>query len=296
MRSLLFVPGDDERKLAKAPTLGSDAIIIDLEDSVAETRKSHGRGLARDYLQHRREAEATATGPQCVVRINALTTKHWEEDLRLVAPLQPDALLLPKSQNGEDVHRLSVLLESLETDAGLKVGAIGIIALASETALSLFQLPSYVGATGRLSALAWGGEDLSAAIGARAVRNDDNSWTAPFQWVRNLILFGAHAAGVDAIDTVFTDLSDRDGLERESKLAARDGFSGKLAVHPDQVAIINAAFTPPAQDIARAERIVALFAQAPDVGVVALDGEMIDRPHLERARRLLQRVGVYNSV
>lgn len=292
MRSLLFVPGDSERKLAKVLSAGADAVLVDLEDSVSEARKASARARAAEWIGHVRASQmdgaAIATG--LIVRINALNSEHWEDDLRTIVPCRPDGILLPKSLNGEDVHRLSVLLGTLEEAHDQPIGSTRILVLASETAGSVLALPTYIGASSRLIGLAWGAEDLSAEVGSTAVRDETGAWTSPYRLVRDLVLFTAAAAGIAAIDTVYTDIRNLAGLEREAAAARRDGFTGKMALHPDQVAIINAAFTPSAAEIARAHTIVALFAGDPQAGVLTLDGEMIDRPHLERAKRLLARL------
>jgi citrate lyase subunit beta/citryl-CoA lyase len=286
MRSLLFVPGDSEKKLAKAIDSGTDVLILDLEDSVAPDRKSAARDLTRAFLTAHRPAMPR---PRLYVRINPMTTDLWQDDLAGVMPAAPDGVVLPKPRSGEDVHRLSVALVHGEERAGLVAHATRIIPIVTEVPVSVLQLPSYVGASERLEGLTWGAEDLSAEIGSVETREADGSLTPLYRLVRDLTLVTAAAAGVAAIDTVFVSFRDSAGLERECRAAARDGFTAKLAIHPDQVAVINAAFTPGEEEVARAREIVRLFADSPGAGVVSLGGQMLDRPHLKRAERVLAR-------
>ncbi|KXF77394.1 citrate lyase [Paramesorhizobium deserti] len=283
MRSLLFVPGDSERKLEKALASSADALILDLEDSVSLPRKEAARELVAAFLQ------SVPDGPLLYVRINDLASDFAEDDLAAIVRAGPRGIILPKSNGGPDVVQLSARLNVHEAEAGLAEGTTGIIAIATETAIGTLSLASYRNATPRLAGLSWGAEDLSAAIGARTARDEDGNYTDPFRLARALTLFGAAAADVAAIDTVYINLKDEAGLKRECAAAERDGFTGKLAIHPAQIPIINAAFTPSPEAIDKARRIVAAFAEAPETGVVVLDGEMVDRPHLKRAERLLAR-------
>lgn len=285
MRSLLFVPGDNEEKLEKALRAGADALILDLEDSVAPAAKEAARRTALAFLRAHREEAAR---PLLYVRINALATEFADGDLDVVMTGAPDGIVLPKSAGGGDVALLDARLAVREALHGLADRGTRIVAIATESAAAIFGLGSYAGASARLAGLAWGAEDLGADTGALATRAD-GGWTEPNRMVRNLTLFGAAAASVAAIDTVYTDFRDADGLRAECDAAARDGFSAKLAIHPDQIEIINGAFTPSPEAIAHAERIVAAFAEAEGAGVIALDGRMLDRPHLKAAERLLQR-------
>jgi citrate lyase subunit beta/citryl-CoA lyase len=287
MRSLLFIPADDERKLAKGAGSGADALILDLEDAVSLPRKPAARELARQYAA---EANQRAGRPLIYVRINDLQTPLWQDDLAGVMPGRPDGILLPKARDGQDVHTLSVALTHAEESAGTPRGTTRIIALTTEVPVSLLNMPSYIGASSRLAGLTWGAEDLSAAIGARSNREDDGrTWTSPYRLARDMCLFTAVAAGVDPIDTVFVNYRDGEGLRLEAETAARDGFTAKMAIHINQVAAINEAFTPTPQETARAEAIVRLFAENPEAGTLGLDGEMVDRAHLVRAERLLAR-------
>ena len=287
MRSLLFIPGDDERKLGKGMAVGADALIVDLEDAVSASRKAAAREIAASYIK---ATKPLAARPRLFVRINALETPDWEQDLAAIVASAPDGILLPKAHSGEDVHKLSIALAHAEELAGIATGTLRVIAIATELPHSLLHLDTYVGASSRLTALTWGAEDLSARLGARGNREDDGrTWRSPYLLARNLCLITAAAAGVEPIDTVFVNLRDGEGLGQEAREAARDGFTGKMAIHPDQVAPINEAFTPTAEEVKNAEEIVRAFAEKPDAGVVAIAGSMVDRAHVVRAERLLAR-------
>lgn len=285
MRSLLFVPGDDRRKLDKGLASGADVMLIDLEDSVAAAAKPEARALAAEFL---RAARPKHERPRLYVRINAFDSGHAEADLDAIMPAAPEGVMLPKSLSGRDVARLDAMLAVHEAEAGLDDGGTKIVVVATETAASLFTLGTYQGASPRLTGLAWGGEDLSADLGSSANR-ENGSFTEPYRFARNLCLFGAVAAGVAPVDTVYTNFRDLEGLRVECEEAVRDGFTAKMAIHPAQVTVINEVFTPNAREIERAGRIVAAFRNAGDAGVIGLDGEMLDRPHLTRARKLLER-------
>ena len=287
MRSLLFVPGDSARKLDKAMQSGADALILDLEDSVAPSGKAAARKVTAEFMA------ATAREPKrprLIVRVNALTTGMTDADLDGVMAGAPDAILLPKTVGGADVAHLGAKLAVREAEFGSADGATGIIALATETAQGVFSLGTLAGASRRLSGVTWGGEDLSAVVGAEANRGTDGLYTDPYRIVRALALLAAAAAEVDPIDSVYTNFRDLEGLAAECREARRDGFVAKMAIHPAQVPVINEAFTPTAETIARARRIVEAFEANPDAGVVGIDGEMVDMPHLKRAQRLLARV------
>ena len=287
MRSLLFVPADSPRKLDKALSSGADALLVDLEDSVAPSHKGEARRTALAFLQEHRER---SDRPRLYVRINALDTPFSEGDLDVVMTGAPDGIMLPKASGGSDVTLLDSRLSVREALHGLADGATRIIAIATETAAAIFGAGTYARASARLVGLTWGAEDLSADIGAEATRVGE-TWTEPFRLARSLCLFGAAAAEVDAIDTVYTDFRDLDGLRAQAAEAARDGFAGKLAIHPAQAPVINETFTPTAEALARAERIVTAFATSGATGVTSLDGIMLDRPHLRAAERLLARAG-----
>ena len=284
MRSLLFVPADSEKKLAKAPESGADVLLLDLEDSIGAARKPLAREMARDYLATRPQA-----GPLCYVRVNALETGLTLADLAMVMPSRPDGIVLPKCNAAADVQRLDHYLSALEARDGLAAGQTRILPIATETAAALFGLGSYVAAGPRLIGLSWGAEDLAAAVGASSNRRADGAFDDLFRLARSLCLAAAAAADVLAVDTVFTDFRDLAGLEAETIAARRAGFRAKMAIHPAQVETINRAFTPSAAERDWAERVVAAYEAAPGAGVVALDGRMLDRPHLKQALRLLGR-------
>jgi len=286
MRSLLFVPGDSASKLDKALESGADALIVDIEDSVASSRKAQARATARTFLC---EAARTAERPQLWVRVNGLDTGLTDDDLDAILPGTPDAIMLPKAEGGASIAHLDAKLTAREAIHGLREGHVRIAAIATETAAALFMAGTYGGSSPRLTALSWGAEDLSADLGAETNRDANGHFTAPFVWARTLCLGAAAAAEIAAIDTVFVDFRNPEGLRREAEEARRDGFAGKLAIHPNQIAIINEVFTPSAAAIADAKAIIAAFATNPSAGVVGLNGVMYDRPHLERAKRLLAR-------
>lgn len=277
-RSYLFVPADSERKMEKALSAGADALILDLEDAVAPERRGPARELSRHYLAGKNNVW---------VRINPLDGKDAAEDLEAVMPSAPAGIVLPKPRSADDAAALAGMLDALEERHGIDPGSTAILALCTERPGALFALDGYATATSRLAALSWGSEDLAAAIGASRNRDTDGNWLPVYELARSLCLLAAAAAGVAAVDTVFTDFRDLDGLSAYAANARRDGFSGMLAIHPAQVAVINAAFAPGAEEIARARRIVAAFAEHPGAGTLGLDGEMLDRPHLVQARRTL---------
>lgn len=280
MRSMLFVPGDSPRKFARALTEASDALILDLEDSVAAAGKAAARSTVLEMLNGR-------GGQQLYVRLNAFDTGLTVADLAAVMPGRPDGVVLPKCESAADVVRLSTLLDAFEAAFGLAAGATGIVAIATETARSLFGLSTYSEAGPRLRGLMWGAEDLAASLGA-ASNKTGRQYHSPFMQARDLCLAAAAAAGVAAIDTVYTDIDDLDGLREEAEAACRDGFAAKAVIHPKHVDIVNAAFTPDAAAVAWARRVIELFAN-PTAGVMTLDGKMIDKPHLRAAERILAR-------
>ena len=287
MRSLLFIPADDEKKLSKGLATGADALILDLEDAVSAARKVAARPIAAHYIA---EMRAQVDRPLIYVRINALDTGLWQDDVAGIAGALPDGILLPKARSGDDVHTLSMALNHAEEKAGLPPGATRIIALVTETPISLLQLHTYVGSSTRLDGVTWGAEDLSAVLGARTNREDDGrTWTSPYMLARNLCLFTAAAANVQPIDTVFVNFHDEEGLRQECHAAVRDGFTGKMAIHPNQVAVMNAAFTPSADEVALSEELIQLFADNPDAGALTHRGQMVDRAHVARAERILTR-------
>jgi citrate lyase subunit beta / citryl-CoA lyase len=282
-RSLLFVPGDSEKKIAKAMTVGADAVILDLEDAVAPSRKGVARGIVGEALS----ASAARRSCTLFVRVNPLGSPLCLEDLATVMAGRPDGIVLPKAVSVDDTDRLSRHLDDLEAAHGIVSGTTRIIPVATEVPEALFMLGTYRGAGPRLAALTWGAEDLTAAVGALDNKDPDGRWSAPFELARSLCLFAASAAGVPAIDTLHGDFRDAAGLAESSRRARRDGFAGKLAIHPDQVAVINSAFTPTAEELTRARRIVELFAANPGAGALSLDGRMLDMPHLVQARKTI---------
>ena len=223
------------------------------------------------------------------MRINSLDTPYWHHDLHAVMPAQPDGIILPKPTSGEDVDRLAMALDHGEQPANTTRGHTKILPIATEVAISVLQLHTYVGVSSRMTAFSWGAEDLSSHLGAMGNRTPEGAYTSPYRLVRDLSLITAVAAGAQPIDTVYVNFRDEAGLIAECREAARDGFTGKMAIHPAQVAPINEAFTPTAEDVAHAQRIVQVFADNPSAGVAALDGEMLDRPHLVRAQRTIER-------
>ena len=288
MRSLLFVPGDSQKKLEKALGSGADILLIDLEDSVALAAKQEARRVTAAFLTEQRD---TTERPRLFVRVNGLTTGLIDADLDGVMNAAPDGIVLPKAVGGADVSHLGAKLAVREAEFGLDDGATRILAIATENAAGIFALGTFAGASHRLMGLTWGGEDLSADLGAEANRDETGAYTEPYRLARSLTLFGAAAAGIDAIDSVYTNFRDMAGLEAECRMARRDGFVAKVAIHPAQVPVINEAFTPSPEAIARAQAVLDAFKANPEAGVVGVEGEMLDRPHLLRAERLLRRVG-----
>ena len=282
LKSLLFVPGDSEKKLAKAASTGADALLLDLEDAVSQDRLPAARGLVLDYLKsHDRSSQ------QVWVRINPLNTPLSLPDLVAVMPGKPDGIVLPKPLNASDVLQLDHFLSALEQREGIKAGHTRILPVATEVAGALFALNSYAGCSARLAGLTWGAEDLATAVGASTNKKDNGEFDDTFVLARSLCLLAAAHAGVQAIDTLSVDFRDADSLQADVQRARRQGFSGKLAIHPDQVAIINAGFTASPEELQHAQRIVDAFAQSGGAGAVQLDGKMVDKPHLTLALRLL---------
>lgn len=280
LRSLLFVPGDRPERMEKALGYGADALILDLEDSVAATAKAGARAAIAGFL-----ARPQRPVP-LFVRINPLDGGLADDDLAAVAAAKPDGFMLPKAEGGTSVTDLLARLARLGDETSL------ILPLATETPAAIFAIGSFGGISPRLCALSWGAEDLPAAIGAAAAREPDGRYTAPYELARSLTLFGAHAAGVEAIETVFPAIKDTEGLAAYAARGRRDGFTGMLAIHPAQIPVINQAFTPSEAELAHARKIVDAFAAAPDAGVLQIDGKMADLPHLKQARRILARASV----
>jgi citrate lyase subunit beta / citryl-CoA lyase len=280
MRSFLFVPADSERKLAHAQQSAADALILDLEDSVAPANRPTARIRTREFL-----ASNSSAPFQRWVRINPLASDAALDDLAAIVAGRPDGILLPKCVP-DDLRTLDHYLCAFETVAALPLGVIRITAIATETPAAVFAIGNYAGVSPRLAAITWGAEDLAACLGGNN-RRADGSYDGVYRLARSLCLLAASAAGVAAIDTIYTDFRDEAGLAEECAAAKRSGFTGKMAIHPAQVAVINGTFTATEEEIVWARRVVALFAEHPDAGTMALDGKMVDRPHLTLARRLL---------
>ena len=270
-RSWLFVPADSEKKITKALDSDADAIIFDLEDSVSPAMKP----VARDVLQSLLKRSG---GPQWWVRVNPLGSEDLRDDLELLGIADIHGLVLPKAESGDDVIQLAH-----------RTGNIPIHAIVTETAASLFGLMSYSRPNSPLAAMSWGAEDLSAALGAASKYDADGELAFTYRLARSLCLVGAVATGVQPVDGVFADFKDDKGLKAEAEAARREGFTGKLAIHPAQVPVINAAFSPSKAEVKHAEAIVAAFEAQPDAGVLSVGGKMVDRPHLTQARRVLER-------
>ncbi|MER9134999.1 CoA ester lyase [Mesorhizobium sp. M0830] len=285
MRSLLFVPGDSQKKLEKGFGAGADVVIVDLEDSVAPHNKALAREVAARFIVERR----AQTSSVIYVRVNDLSTGLTDDDLAALVPARPDGIMLPKSNSGQDVQHLSAKLRVHEAENGLADGAIKILPIITEMPAGVLAAATYAGTSARLAGLTWGAEDLSAAIGARAVRDEHGRYTDVFRHARIMTILAAAAAEVAAIDTVFPNFRDMAAFKAECTEAERDGFTGKMAIHPDQVPVINAAFTPSVEAVRQSTAIVAAFQAAGNPGVVGIDGKMYDRPHLRLAERLLAR-------
>lgn len=283
MRSLLFVPGDDERKIAKGLASAADALILDLEDAVAQPRKAAARELCAATL-------AAGARMKLFVRMNALDTPNALLDLAAVVKARPYGIMLPKCRNGDDARLVAHYLTALEARDGVPAGEIRILPIVTETGGSMFGLGGYESpANPRLCGMLWGGEDLAADVGATTNRDENGRYAAPYQLARSLCLFAATSASVIAVDAVYTNFRDSAGLRQESIEGLRAGFSAKAAIHPDQIAVINEAFTPSAADVEAARKVIAAFDATPGAGVVSVDGKMLDRPHYRTAQRVLSR-------
>jgi citrate lyase subunit beta/citryl-CoA lyase len=287
LRSLLFVPGDSEKKLAKGVTTAADALILDLEDSVAPERTAIARSMVAEFLN----AHTHRASQQLWVRINPLQSPQALADLAAVMPSKPDGIMLPKPLSGLHAQQLDHYLSALETREGIALGSTRIIPVATEVPGALFDLQSYAGSTARLQGLTWGAEDLATAVGASTNRDASGEFTFTYKLARSLCLLASAHAQIQAIDTLSVDFKNMTSLATDVQLARTEGFSGKLAIHPDQVAVINQGFTPSAQELNHAQRIVEAFAHAQGAGAVQLDGKMVDKPHLTQALRLLHLSG-----
>jgi citrate lyase subunit beta/citryl-CoA lyase len=285
MRSLLFIPADSERKLARGRQAGADGLILDLEDSVVPANRPIARTRARAFLADTRSGDFRR-----YVRINPLSSGAALDDLAAVVPGGPEGILLPKCLP-EDLRTLDHYLSALETVSGVPLGTTRVIAIATETPAAMFALAGYapggyVGISARLEGITWGAEDLAACLGGNN-RRLDGVYDDVYRLARSLCLLAAAAADVTPIDTIYTDFKDPTGLAAECKAARRSGFTAKMAIHPAQIPVINEAFSATEEELAWARRVVAVFAENPDAGTIALDGKMVDKPHLTLARRLL---------
>ncbi len=286
IRSFLFVPGDSERKLAKSEGSKADALLLDLEDAVAEERLPLARGMVREYLAAHRDRSRM----QLWVRTNAPSTPKAVVDLAAIVAGAPDGVLLPKVRSADELMRIDRYLSALEVRDGIDPGSIRIMPIATETPAGVFNLGTFPGSTNRLWGVTWGAEDLSAALGASTNLDENGELDFTYRLARSTCLLAAVAAEVEPIDTVFLNFRDPEGLYREAQAARRAGFTGKLAIHPDQVEPINSAFTPSSEEIEHARRVIEAFASG--AGTVALDGKMMDMPHLKQARRVLASAGL----
>jgi citrate lyase subunit beta / citryl-CoA lyase len=286
LRSLLFVPGDSDRKFAKGRASGADVLILDLEDAVAPSIKAAARERVAGWL-----GEAATITPALFVRINPLDTGLAEADLQAVVRPGLVGILVPKANGAADVVVIADMIDRLETRAGMATGSVRIMVVATETPAAMFALGSYTPPHPRLAGLTWGAEDLAAAIGATGNKEADGSWTFPYQVARAQCLFAAAAAGVVPVDTLYSDFRDAEGLEADCRKARRDGFLGRIAIHPDQVETINRCFSPSEDEIGEARKIVDAFAAQPDAGTLGIDGKMFDIPHLKAAQKTLAAAG-----
>ena len=290
MRSMLFLPADSEKKLAKGETTNSDGLILDLEDSIAMSRKSEGRRLAREYLDSHPVESRTQ---KLLVRVNPLDGDLTLGDLAAVVGGAPDYIMLPKYRTREDVLRLDHYLSALEVHEGIPHGFIKILVIGTETGQSLFNLGGLTDCSARLAYVSWAEFDLSADIGAETHRLPDGSWDDLFRTARSLCLAAAASAQIEPCNTVFTDFRDEEGLRDACIGARRAGFTCMMAIHPNQVDIINEAFSFTEDQLTWSRRVVAAFDENPDLGVVGLDGIMLDKPHYTQAVRMIARAAEY---
>jgi citrate lyase subunit beta/citryl-CoA lyase len=285
LRSLLFVPADSERKFEKAPGIGADALILDLEDAVAPPRKALARDMVKNLL------DGPPRNWMFLVRINPLGSGLTLGDLAAIVRPGLDGILIPKVNGMQDIELISNYVDVLEVANGVTPGHVKLLVVATETPVAMIGFAGYATPNRRLVAMTWGAEDLGAALGALNNKEADGSWTFPYQVARAQCLFAAGAAGVMALDTLYGDFRDQQGLAQSCRIARRDGFVGRIAIHPDQVATINESFTPSEEDLAHARRVVAAFAAQPDAGTLGIDGKMYDMPHLIAAKRALASAG-----
>ncbi len=284
MRSWLFAPGDSERKMTKASDSAADIVLLDLEDSVSPENKPAARKAVADFLKTREDKH------RIWVRVNPLRSGEIEADLDAIMGAAPGGLFLPKAEGKADVEALDAMLTIREAEYGIQNRSTHVAALVTETPKAMFHCGDYEGAP-RLIAMSWGAEDLSSALGSRVQHQADGSYMPMYEMARNLCLLGAVAAGCAPIETVMPEFRDLDKLRERALMVRGQGYRGMLAIHPAQVDVINEAFTPSAEEIAHARAIVQAFADNPGAGAVGLDGQMLDRPHLALAERLLAEAG-----
>ncbi len=294
LRSMLFIPGDSEKKIAKVADCGADAVIFDLEDSVAIENKALARELVAAYLT---QTPRGSRPLQYWVRVNPFDTGLTLDDLAAITGGTPDGIVQPKTNDPEDVRQLSHYLDAFEVAHGIEPGSIKILPVATETAVAPFSLGEFAYAElERLAGLTWGAEDLAAAVGASTNKDANGEWTFTYKMARSLCLLAAHAAGVQAIDTLYVDFRDDEGLRASSRAARADGFTGRLCIHPGQVAGVNESFMPSADEITHAQRVIDAFAANPGAGTVGLDGKMVDIPHKKQAERILAQAKAFGAI
>ena len=281
-RSLLFAPGDSEKKMLKASNVGADCVIIDLEDSVVESRKPIAREMVTEFLKEGGNPEVSY-----FVRINPLDSGKFLQDLAAVVPAGPAGIVFPKSNGVQEALAIANYIEVLEVEHGLYTGSVRLLPLVSETPTAIFTMGEYKDGPARMMGLTWGAEDLGAAVGASANLQSNKDWTSPYQMTRSLCLFAAHAAKVQAIDTVMADFRDLDRLKVVCDEGRRDGFTGKICIHPAQVEVINEAYSPSLEELDHARAVIKAFAENPEAGTLQIEGKMIDKPHLVLAERVL---------
>jgi len=281
-RSLLFAPGDSEKKMLKASNVGADCVILDLEDSVVESRKPIAREMVTEFLKEGGNPEVSY-----FVRINPLDSGKFLQDLAAVVPAGPAGIVFPKSNGVQEALAIANYIEVLEVEHGLSTGSVRLLPLVSETPTAIFTMGEYKDGPARMMGLTWGAEDLGAAVGASVNLQSNKDWTSPYQMTRSLCLFAAHAAKVQAIDTVMADFRDLDRLKVVCDEGRRDGFTGKICIHPAQVEVINEAYSPSLEELDHARAVIKAFAENPEAGTLQIEGKMIDKPHLVLAERVL---------
>lgn len=291
LRSMLFIPGDSEKKLGKVDTCGADAVILDLEDAVAPANKAAAREMVAAFIKERPRGSRTL---QLWVRVNPFDTGLTLDDLAAVVPFAPDGIMQPKTNDPDCLRRMSHYLDALEAAHGVERGSTKIIPVATETAVAPFHLGAFATAgLERLMGLTWGAEDLATALGASTNLDAAGEWSFTYKMARSLTLLAAHASQVQAIETLYVDFHDDEGLRASCRAARAEGFSGRLAIHPAQVAAINESFMPSADEIEHAQRVTDAFAANPGLGTIGMDGKMLDIPHRKQAERVLAQAAAF---